>query len=292
MNTPLKPPPEFEAKQPQPIKHHATRFAESYAKNPRARPYALEQSEEHWRTAAALSAAIDAERQSADHAQVLAETLEALSGVPYGSNVLKPLPPSPPPEITVPVNPATGRPIANPFEEPDEKRRARLLADLRQNAPELEKHFERLHIAPLTYLAELEAKRKAVAEEKRFIEEYNADTHVANPFRSGDWRGQSRLTREAPMEARICQAEAIPAKLSIENLTLRGQLAKSNPRVSSIVENACKTLKKWRAEEALRQAYAREEERRQAVRYGQILEEERSRGIHGSQPLRPMQEGR
>jgi hypothetical protein len=289
MTTTLKPPPSFEG-QPQYIKHHAQRFAEGYEKHPRSRPYAFDGSEEHWRVAAALSAAVDAERQGADYAQVLAETLEALASAPYGGgNCLKMRPPEQPPEIKVPVNPATGRPIENPFEEPDEKRRARLLADLRQNAPELEKHFEQLHIAPLSYMQSLEAKRRAVTEEKRFIEEYNGDTHAANPWATDDWRAQSRLTEQSEIEARVCRYEAVPAKLSgIENLTLRGQLAKTNPRVSVIVENACKTLKKWRGEEALRQAYAREQERQQAVRYQRILDEERSRGIHAGEPLRPI----
>jgi hypothetical protein len=245
---------------------------------------------ENWLGGGSIIAAINANRDGRPTGAVLAETLQALCSVPqYGSNVLKPALPEIPKTPEVPTDPSTGAPLPNPYLEKDEKKKLRLLADLRSNRPDLDAHFKAMFERPFSYLAQLKKQKEEIEHERKIADAYDSTMHCANGFASGDLLQQKLVMQNDPIAAKVFQKEAVPAKLDLMNQTRLALLTKSHPATAAIVAKAQAQLKQWQRAIKQQEAEARARKRAEAIEMRNLLGEEQRRPISGVSPGSPLQ---
>jgi hypothetical protein len=243
--------------------------------------------QQNWLEGGALVAAINADRDGQATGARLAEILRAMCAIEnFGSNVLMPEPP-PEPQLPEPlIDPVTKLPVPNPYAEPDEKKRLRLIADVKTHNPALAEHFEAMHTRPAAHLKKM-AEQKAAAERERAIK-YNGDMDAGNPYKNGDLKSQAILENVDPVLARVCKRESKAATLGLGNRTRLALLTRSNPQTAATIAKAIDTLKQWKSAIAEQEAQARARARAQAIEYQNALGGVQPRPLSSHHSLSPI----
>jgi hypothetical protein len=168
----------------------------------------------------------------------------------YVPNLFQPKPDEAPTLPEWPRHPLTGELMPNPFA----KETASLAAQSKLAArdPALAKAMKAAAENPWQYffdLADAAQTREHVA-----AISYDGKTHESNPFVAGNLTAQSEFVkRNDPARVAVYKRESAPVKLPFtpgnEDLTVRGAMFRSSPRLFQWCENSRQTLEQWRAEE-------------------------------------------